>query len=296
MPDNGLTRGEKGFVGAVSVVVFVISVAFVATTVFAGYGFPATFVAISLGISIASLVYAFLGGVAGSEFSVVSGIKIAGSAALIAIVFWLVAGPLEKNMNDVKAIATGKAAERQIAEEQRNTTLEHAARVKAEQQLRLLQADTGIKQSDTDAGILARLRQSTAKDDLGRGALKMEQDHQGPWRADLLKLNARFIQEIPTGTFRFCHDKRPELQDAQAQFELVDPESGTSKKINLKAGGDIGPGACQIITFDVQLGCDAAKELLGVECDDRRGVGWQAPADNHAYNLVASVTSPTGGQ
>src|SRR6476659_8770671 len=106
MPNNGLSRGEKWFVGGVFVVVFVISVGFVMATEFWGYGFPATFVAISLGISIASLVYAFLGGVAGSEFSVISGIKIAGSAALIAIVFWLVAGPLEKNMNDVPSTRT----------------------------------------------------------------------------------------------------------------------------------------------------------------------------------------------
>jgi hypothetical protein len=263
----------------------------VIATVGWGFGFPAVFVAIALGICIASIAYAFLGGVAGTEFTVVAGVKLAGSLAAIAAIYFIFSGPLERNMNDVKAIAAGKVAEAALGEERQKTASEHVARVKAEQQLRLLQADTGIKQSDTDAAILARVRQSTAHDDLGRGIVLVYRRHEGPFRAQLMKLQARFIQDVASGTFRFCHDAKPELQGKQVQFEVVDPNSGTSKKIALRAGGDIGLAACQVIKFDVQLGCDAATQLLNVACDDRRGVAWPAPSDNHAYELVATITN-----
>lgn len=287
-----LTRGEKFFVGAFAVGAFLVALGFVIATVGWGFGFPAIFAAIALCICIASIVYAFLGGVAGAEFTAVSGIKVAGSLAAIAIIFWLVSGPLEKNMNDVKAIAAGRIAETQIQDAQKKAVDEHTARLAAEQKVQELQSQASIQQSGSDAAMLARVRNSSDKDDLGRGVLQIERNHQGPWRASVIKLNARFIQDVPPGTFRFCHDKKPELQDGQVQFEVVDPNSGTSKKITLKAGGDIGPGACQVIAFDVQLGCDAAMQLLNVECDDRRGVAWPAPSDNHAYELVAAVMNP----
>jgi hypothetical protein len=107
-----------------------------------------------------------------------------------------------------------------------------------------------------------------------------------------MKLQSRFVQDVPSGTFRFCHDSKPELQDKQIQFEVVDPESGNSRKIVLRAGGDIGPGACQVIKFDVQLGCDGAEALLQFQCVERRGVAWPAPSDNRVYELVSTIMNP----
>jgi len=288
MPDASgpsLTKGEKIFVGGFALGAFLISLGFVIATVGWGFGFPAVWVAIALGICIASIVYAFLGGIAGTEFSAMAGIKLAGSLAAIVAIYWIFSGPLERNMNDVKAVAVGKAAEAALTEERGRTAAERAARVNAEQKLQLLEADTGIKQSDTDAAAVARVRNSSDQDDLGRAVLRIERNHEGPWRARVMKLNGRFIQDVPPGTFRFCHDKRPELQDGPVQFEAVDPDSGTSRKITLGPGGDIGPGACQVISFDVQLGCDAAKQLLAVECDARRGVAWPASTDKRAYGI-----------
>lgn len=295
MPDESkppLTKGEKIFVGAFAVFIFLVSLGFVIATVVWGFAFPGVFVAIALGICIASLVYAFLGGVAGAEFSVINGLKVAGSLAVIAIIYYLVSGPLDASMNDAKAVAAAKGAESRIEQEQQKTLDEHTARLRAEQKVQELQSQAGITQSDTDAAVLGRIRQSSADDDLGRGVLTIYRNHQGPFRSQTMKFQSRFLQEVPPGTFRYCHDGKPELQDRQIQFEVVDPDTGTSRKIVLRAGGDIGPGACQVIKFDVQLGCDAAKALLQVDCDERHGVAWPSPSDNRIYELVATVMNP----
>lgn len=294
MPDEkpDLTRGEKIFVGSLAVFTFFVSLGFVIATVGWGLAFPGVFVAVALGICIASVVYAFLGGVAGAEFSMVTGIKLAGSLAAIAIVYWVISGPLDRSMNDVKAITTGKAAEATIEQEHQTTLQERAARLRAEQKVRELQSQAGIDQSGSDAAVLARVRQSTAGDDLGRGVIAIYRNRQGPFRTQTTKVQSRFIQDVSNGSFRFCHGSKPELQGKQVQFEIVDPETGVSKKIQLRAGADIGPGACQVIKFDVQLGCDAAKDLLQLACDERRGVAWPAPADNRIYELVATVMNP----
>jgi hypothetical protein len=295
MPEGNpspLTRNEKIFVGGFAVFTFLVSLGFVIATVGWGLGFPGAYVAVALALCIASLVYAFLGGVAGIEFSVIGGLKLVGSLAAIAGVYYLISDPLDKSMNDARAIAVGRDAESTIQAEHQRATDEHSARLRAEQKVRELESEAGIQQSDSDAAILARIRQSTASDDLGRGVLSIYRARQGPFRSDTIKLQSRFIQDVPSGTFRFCHDRRPELQDRQVQFESVDAETGSSKRITLRAGGDIGPGACEVIKFDIQLGCDAAKDLLGLDCDEHRGVAWPQPADNRSYELVATVANP----
>jgi hypothetical protein len=288
MPDdNGpkLASGEKIFVGSFAVACFAMSAGFVVASEFWGVGFPAVFVAVALSICIACIVYAFLGGVAGAEFSLGEGLKLAGSAAVIAAVYYVISDPLDKSMNDAAAITAGKAAERTIADE-------HAARGKAERQVLELQSEVGIRQSGGDAAVLARVRQSTADDNLGRGLISIFRNHQGPFRRRTVEFEARFVQDVPGGTFSFCHDRNPELQDKQVQFEMVDPETGASKNIQLRAGGDIGPGACQVIKFDIQLGCDATAKLLALACDDRRGVAWPATADNRPYKVFATTQNP----
>jgi len=294
MPDSnpGLTWGEKLFVGGFAVFSFVVALGFVIATVGWGMGFPAVFVAIVLGVCIASIVYAFLGGVAGAEFSAIKGVKVAGTLAAIVIVYYLISGPLEKNMNDVTAIQNGKAAEAQIRQLRGDLTTERAAKEKAEEHAQELQANAAINRSNSDASILAQIAKSSANDDLGRGVLNLYRNRQGPFHSDTIKLESRFLEDVPAGTFRFCHDSRPELTDKQVQFEIVDPDTGSSRRILLKAGADIGPGACQIIKFDVQLGCDAAQALLQVDCDQHRGVAWSQPSDNRIYQVVATVADP----
>jgi hypothetical protein len=288
-----LTRAEKIFIACFATFTFLVSLGFVITTVSWGLGFPAVFVAVALGICIASIVYAFLGGVAGAQFTVIKGVSLAGTLAAIAIVYYLISDPLQKNMNDVKAIETGKSAESRIQQLEEQVASEQAARMKAEEQAREAAASAGLNKSDNDAAVLAQVRKSTASDRLGRGIIDIYRNHEGPFHSETLQLQSRFLQDVPSGTFRFCHDSKPAFQDKQIQFEIVDPDTGTSRKIQLHAGGDIGAAACQVIKFDVQLGCDAAKALLQVNCDDKRGVAWAAPSDNRIYPLSATVMNPS---
>jgi hypothetical protein len=91
MPEDlrpNLTSGEKMFVGGFALFTFLTSLGFVIATVGWHLAFPAVFVAIALGICIASIVYAFLGGVVGAEFSVFTGMKLGGSLAANANVYY----------------------------------------------------------------------------------------------------------------------------------------------------------------------------------------------------------------
>jgi hypothetical protein len=122
-------------------------------------------------------------------------------------------------------------------------------------------------------------------------------DGRGPFDATIqtLNLSARFNSDVQKGTFRFCHDKRPELQDKPVRFEVVDAEAGTSTRIELQPGADIGPGLCSAIKFDVQLGCDAVEQLVksgASACDAARGVAWTDQSANKIYALTATILNP----
>lgn len=295
MPDNAkpsLTRGEKIFVGGFAVFTFAVSLGFVIATVGWKLAFPAVFVAVALGICIASIVYAFLGGVAGAEFSAVAGLKLAGSLAAIAIIYYLVSEPLEKNMNDVRLIEVGKNAEAKLLEAQTETIRERTARRRLELRVAELESGARVTESGTVAATLARVRSSTADDDLGEGIITIYRNREGPFRRRALALKARFLHSVPSGTFWFCHDRRPDLQGKDVRFELVDRAAGTSEKIVLRAGGDIGLGVCADIPFDVQLGCDAAGELLKLQCSPGRGVAWPEGSAVRTFDLVATNMNP----
>lgn len=295
MPDETkhvLTRGEKIFVGGFAVFIFVVSLGFVVATVGWGLGFPAVFVALALGMCIASIVYAFLGGVAGAEFLIMAGLKVAGSLAAIAIVYWLVSGPFEKNMNDVRLIEIGRSAEADLLKSEADAAKERTARRKLELRVAELESGARITESDTVAATLAKVRSSTANDDLGEGILTIYRNREGPFRRQATQFKARFLHAVPQGTFWFCHDRRPELQGKDVRFELVDREAGTSEKITLRAGGDIGLAVCQDIPFDVQLGCDAASELLKLQCTPQRGVAWPEGNAARTFDLVATNLNP----
>jgi len=287
-PSASPSRFELIFVSSLIVGSLLVSLAFVVLTIVFKYGFPSTFVAILLGVAIGAAVYRFLGGVTGTEFKV-GAAKLAGSAALIVIVFYLVDGPLQRNMNDVEAIAVGKTAQADLRIERQRALAERTAKERAEQRVAELEAGATVRQSSTVEGTLAQVKKSTAGDVLGKGVLQIQANRQGPWRRQASNLKARFLHTVPNGTFRFCHDRRPDLHGKRVEFELVNSQAGTSEKVTLDAGGDIGLGLCQNLDFDVQLGCDAANELLKLECSVQRGVAWPEGDDKRTFDLVTTM-------
>jgi hypothetical protein len=119
--------------------------------------------------------------------------------------------------------------------------------------------------------------------------LRIQENRQGPWRRQALNLKGRFLHSVPKGTFWFCHDRRPDLIGKNVQFELVNREAATSERITLQSGGDIGLGICENLDFDVQLGCDAASELLKLECSAQRGVAWPEGSAARTFDLVTTM-------
>lgn len=291
---------ETRFLAVVSIGTFVISVLFVAATVFFGFGFPAPIVAILLGICIATLAYAFLGGVDGSSFELKSApgvIKLGGAVAVIMITFWLAKDPIEKNMNDVEVIAKARADVTKYAGLESDRDAQKAARTTAENKVKELDAELKQKQAETVGVQLDRIRRSTANDPLGKGVLQIFRDGEGPFSRVVSreKLKAGFHNEVPDGTFWYCHDKKASWKGKKALFEHVVAGEPRSRKITLSAGADIGWGACQTVKVDVQLGCDAAQRLLGLQCDSQRGVGWPDPSAAREFEFPASVMNPEFG-
>ena len=290
------TRTETYLLYGLMGLTLLLSTGFVIATVGWGYGFPAVFVSLILAAFVAILAYTSLGAAGGDVFQL-GPAKLTGAIAGLVAVFWLVNGPMDNNMKDVKAIGVGRDAQKEIDAAEAKAVDEQRLRRKAEQRAADLEAASSDQQSNSVSEILQRIQKSSADDALGKGVLQLMKDGKGPFNAALqtLTLKARFNEKVPQGAFLYCHDKRPELQDHSVKFEVVDPETGSSQKIILNAGADIGPGICAQIKFDVQLGCDAAKELVGTSmsaCDVKRGIAWTDASANKVYDLTATVLNP----
>jgi hypothetical protein len=105
-----LTAQEKSFLARLAVACLIVSAAFAGAAVGWGVGFPSTFVAFLCGIALATLSYAFLGGVRNNEISV-GGAKLAGTVAVVVAVFVQMPKQLHGEMNDIGRIA---AAEKEL--------------------------------------------------------------------------------------------------------------------------------------------------------------------------------------
>jgi hypothetical protein len=301
MPEEEVTTGEKPkrsivesiFLGAIFLGSVAVSIYFVIETQRHGEGFPSVIVAVLLGIAVATISYAFLGGVEGSGFKFAAG-KLAGAAAVIAAVYFLIAGPLDKNMNTVKDISEGKRAIEKFAPVQ-------GALTDAQRNLKLCNSGLEIANTRSVEACLVAVRDSDAADDLGTGILDIYKDGAGPFKRVVSRgrFKARFHKDVPDGTFWYCSSKNPELAKKNLLFEYVSQPSDPATQWELKAGDDIGHGRCSStnppLEFDVQLGCDAAKALLGLQCDNGRGVGWTDATPNKVYDLPVTVMNPTFG-
>jgi hypothetical protein len=290
------SRTETFFLYGLMGLTLLVSTAFVIATVGWGYGFPAVFVSLILAAFIVILAYTSLGGVGGDVFQL-GPAKLTGAIAGLIAVFWLVNGPMANDMKDVKAVAVGRDAQKEIDAAEAKTLDEQRLRRNAERRVAELEATSSDQQSNSVSAILKRIQASSADDALGRGVLQLMKDGKGPFNTSLetLMLEARFNGKVPQGTFLYCHDKRPELQDHPVKFEVVDPETGSSQAIVLNAGADIGPGICTQIKFDVQLGCDAVQALIGNStsaCEAKRGIAWTDSSANKVYGLTATILNP----
>jgi hypothetical protein len=286
------SRGEAIFLAAFSIGTLIIGLAFVVATVFWSYGFPSTVVAILFSICIGTLAYTFLGGAGGASFQL-GAVKLAGAAALIIIVFYLVDGPLEKNMTDVEAIAAGKRAEGLIKVANDAAKKASTERDALKERVAEMEAGNTIKQSEAAEAIVARVRKSKPNDPVGRGVLAIYHNGEGPFVRFLRRaeMQARFHNQVPKGTFWFCHDQQPDLRGKTVTLERGSGAEGTSNKITLRAGSDIGWLQCKSITYDMQLGCDAAEELLSLTCGSN-GIAWTETNGNKAYPIGASILNP----
>lgn len=118
------TPGDKRFLAGIIIGSLLVSIGFVLGTTVFRYGFPATVVAFLLGLALATLSYAYLGGVRGNEVRI-GGIKLVGTVAVVVAILYFLPGPLRSEMHDIDLIEKGRNAEALIkaADERANRQL-----------------------------------------------------------------------------------------------------------------------------------------------------------------------------
>jgi hypothetical protein len=81
-PASHRSRGEWIFLVALLILTLLATIGFVLATIFGKHAFPATFVALLMGIFVATLAYTSLGGVRGAIFQL-GGFKLAFTASIL---------------------------------------------------------------------------------------------------------------------------------------------------------------------------------------------------------------------
>ncbi|HYI46887.1 MAG TPA: hypothetical protein VEX35_00325 [Allosphingosinicella sp.] len=295
---TGRSGGETIFLVCMIVGTLVAAIGFVIATIVWNLPFPSTFVAILMGLCVATLAYTFLGGVDGAVFRL-GGIQLAGSVAVIAAIIYLVKGPMAADMNDARAIQKGQNAISLIEQEETKTAAERQLRRQAERRLQDLQGESGETQATTVSGIVARIHAATARSSLGRGVLNLFTRGLGPFNPTLetMPLAVRFNDTVRPGSYRYCHSRRGDDFDGRpVRFEVVNREAGTTTQITLEPGDDFGQALCTAgMTFEIALGCDAVQALLPgatTACDARQRFAWIPPYTERNYDVVATILNP----
>jgi hypothetical protein len=222
----------------------VVPVALSLVTAFSDRWFPPMLLSMLLGIAVAALTYRYLGGSAGSEFSL-GLLKVAGSAALLLGTVWLANTGLATQLDVDNAPNKLKAAYRD-----RDTAL--AQEKISDQQISVLQAKL-------------QENQRVAGDDLAQSVEKMRPDSpgadklldlarrgRGPWGQVVRTVSLHVsVINLPAGQFQSCDDL-----DLDTRTVVFARTQGELAKVDGKQTGAIEAAFCQLPRkFDVQIGC-----------------------------------------
>lgn len=291
-----LSRVEKLFLGGI----IIFCLGFVVSSAIAAVGWDRwiwpTLLAFLLGLLLATLSYAFLGGVAGNQV-VVGGIKLVGAAGLVVGVTYLLAGKLREEMESARKANESGGRAAQLVRLQASVS-EKQARI-ADLDRDLHESRERVKQLETTAApdIVARLRSASPDMPLGQEVLRLFRTGSGPFRREIgsLEIAVRFHQDVEPGTFFYCHSALAErIGENPVKFQYLDPQTQRITRINLRPGNDIGAGLCQGLEYQAQLGCDAAQALFpgAIGRCDRNGVNWNASESDRIYRLSAAILNP----
>lgn len=248
--------------------------------------YPPMLIAALLGIAIAALTYRYLGGTAGSEFSV-GVLKVAGSAALLVGTMYFTNEGLAKQMDRdnapnrlAKAIQERDDARRQIGE------LNH--------QLSALKTRLEVVEAEQSEVLISKIRQLEPSSSIGRQIAEMAKSGIGPFSEVIVvhDVNVTVVGYIQgREQFHACSDL--EFADKRVRFsrpgdEVGDlPQPAPGRQVGL-----IAEAVCRgPRRFDIQLSCADGGRFFPEHitgCADS-AVRWKERNGPRVFNLSAEV-------
>lgn len=256
---------------------------------FADLFYPPMLISVLLGIAIAALSYRYLGGTAGSEFSV-GVLKVAGSAALLLGTAYLTNDGLTKQMDkENSANKLSAAIEKQTKVIQEKEELER----KLEENQRQLEM---TKKRSTEI-LISEIEKLKPKSLLGEQLVELARKRKGPFVEVTKSMNVAvtvvgYIKD--KGKFNACNDFEFAGEHIRfARFCQMKNEEEI-KSLVARQAGTIGSSICQKVPrkFDVQISCQDGFDLFPdyiTGCETEGSVKWRIPNGDRTFQLTAEV-------
>lgn len=258
------------------------------------FQFPAIPALLSFGAFAGVLIYVFVDPMTDSKITV-GGITLGGAAALMFVFPFFFHEDLNEQMNgptsepESKALVEKYRGDARVAQAQRDAAQQKNATL--QENIARLKQDLARKSDVPVAGqIISQLEDATPSSDLGRNVLELAKNGRGPFKRTEEKIRVSFNSKIREGTYRACEYADNPFQE---RLELGRVKEGDPVgKISLDQGDSFGPG-CNDYSYQLSVGCDAAKALLipDIEqagCDAAGGVRWVEGMTRRKFELSAA--------
>ena len=234
-----------------------------------GHQYPPTLIAAFLAIGTAALIYRFMGGLGGAEFTT-GLLKLGGSAAFFAGMIWFVGDRLREEVGLTKSTAT-------LRQEADNlqAQLDHMEKTSSgqEDELKRLRAAVRANGCPEAKCTIADVRKLQPNDPFVVGIRRLVEGQERPFVSILRELPVKISVIAGTAgspSFNICSDTLAKLNEG---VEVPSPSArlsrtlndGSAAAVNARKTGLVGEDACAVQPrdFDVQISCAAALNLFG---------------------------------
>jgi hypothetical protein len=233
-----------------------------------GAHYPPTLITAFLAIAIGALIYRFMGGLGGTEFT--AGLwKIGGSAAFLVGFIWFVGDRLRNELNLYESTEPYNAQIRSL-EKQRDTARTLFKRQSEE--LEKLRKGEGGNNCPAARCTIADVRKLQPNDPFVLGIKRLVEGQEKPFVPTLRELPVRVAVVAGLGAnpaFNICSDTLEKLNEGaevpnpSVQFSRT-LDDGTNVPVRAQRAGKIGEDICSSgqRDFDVQINCPVALKLF----------------------------------
>lgn len=233
-----------------------------------GDQYPPTLIAAFLAIGTAALIYRFMGGLGGTEFTA-GLLRLGGSAAFFAGMIWFVGDRLR---DEVGLYASAEPFRQEISN--LKAQRDHAQAVSRGQNEELRRLRSAVRTGNCpDAGCtIAEVRRMQPNDPFVQNIRRLVEGQEPPFSPILRELPVRVsVIASPAGNpaFNICSNTLSKLNEG---VEVPNPsarltrtqEDGSTASVTARRAGKVGEDVCSNAQrdFDIQINCAAALALF----------------------------------